>query len=93
MGRYVLWTLRFVASHLGLFCLPMSHKKAARLKRVKLSSRFLTGSDANWAVLPEKMKKIVARETWSHKLCKFDVYRKKSLKPHFDNTCLWGVGL
>ena len=24
-------TLRFAASHLGLFCLPMSHKKDARL--------------------------------------------------------------
>ena len=28
-------TPRFAASHLGLFCLPMSHKKDARLKRVK----------------------------------------------------------
>ena len=28
-------TPRFAASHLGLFCLPMSHKKNARLKWVK----------------------------------------------------------
>ena len=28
-------TPRSAASHLGLFCLPMSHKKNARLKRVK----------------------------------------------------------
>ena len=28
-------TSRFVASHLGLFCLPMSHKKDARLLMVK----------------------------------------------------------
>ena len=28
-------TLRFAASHLGLFCLPMSHKKDARLIWVK----------------------------------------------------------
>ena len=28
-------TPRSAASHLGLFCLPMSHKKDARLKRVK----------------------------------------------------------
>ena len=27
--------LRFAASHLGLFCLPMSHKKDARLIWVK----------------------------------------------------------
>ena len=26
------WTPRSAASHLGLFCLPMSHKKNARLK-------------------------------------------------------------
>ena len=25
------WTQRFAASHLGLFCLPMSHRKDARL--------------------------------------------------------------
>ena len=31
-------TLRFEASHLGLFCLPMSHKKDAKLKQVKTSS-------------------------------------------------------
>ena len=29
-------TPHFAASHLGLFCLPMSHKKDVRLKRVKL---------------------------------------------------------
>ena len=29
-------TLRFAASHLGLFCLPMSHKKDAMLMWVKL---------------------------------------------------------
>ena len=29
-------TPRFAASHLGLLCLPMSHKKDARLKWVKL---------------------------------------------------------
>ena len=29
-------TLRFAASHLGLFCLPMSHKKDARLIWVKI---------------------------------------------------------
>ena len=32
-------TPRSVASHPGLFCLPMSHKRDARLKRVKESSR------------------------------------------------------
>ena len=32
-------TLRFAASHLGLFCLPMSHKKDARLIWVKLLAR------------------------------------------------------
>ena len=25
------WTLRFAVSHFGLLCLPMSHKKDARL--------------------------------------------------------------
>ena len=29
-------TPRFAASHLGLFCLPMSHKKDARLIWIKL---------------------------------------------------------
>ena len=28
-------TLRSAASHLGLFCLPMSHKKDARLTQLK----------------------------------------------------------
>ena len=28
-------TPRFAASHLGLFCLPMSHEKEARLKWIK----------------------------------------------------------
>ena len=27
--------MKIAASHLGLFCLPMCHKKDARLKRVK----------------------------------------------------------
>ena len=31
-------TLRFAASHLGLFCLPMSNKKDARLIWVNLNS-------------------------------------------------------
>ena len=30
------WTSRFAASHLGLFCLPMSHKKETRQIWVKL---------------------------------------------------------
>ena len=30
-------TLRFVVSHLGLFCLPLSHKKDARLVWVKVT--------------------------------------------------------
>ena len=34
-------TTRFAASHLGLFCLPMSHKKDARLIRVNICSRVL----------------------------------------------------
>ena len=32
-------TPRFAASHLGLFCLLMSHKKDARLKRVNRRKR------------------------------------------------------
>ena len=39
-------TPRFAASHLGLFCLPMSHKKDARLKCVKL--RYII-ADNNYA--------------------------------------------
>ena len=31
-------TPRFAASHLGLFCLPMSHKKGARFIWVKLDA-------------------------------------------------------
>ena len=31
--------LRSAASHLGLYCLPMSHKKDARLIRVKIHVR------------------------------------------------------
>ena len=31
------WSLRFAASHLGLFCLPISHKKDARLIWVNMS--------------------------------------------------------
>ena len=35
------WTPHFAASHLGLFCLPMSHKKDVRLIWVKIDSSFL----------------------------------------------------
>ena len=38
---------RFAASHLGLFCLPMSHKKDARLIWVNMSWGFPTMSDTN----------------------------------------------
>ena len=34
-------TPRSAASHLGLFCLPMSHKRDARLKWVKIPSAFV----------------------------------------------------
>ena len=37
-------TPRFAASHLGLFCLPMSHKKDAMLIRVNLSSLFISNN-------------------------------------------------
>ena len=37
-------TLRSAASHLGLYCLPMSRKKDARLRRVKVSRRDMTVS-------------------------------------------------
>ena len=35
-------TLRSAVSHLGLFCLPMSHKRDARLKWVKVLVLFQT---------------------------------------------------
>ena len=34
----VIFTPHSAASHLGLFCLPISHKRDARLKRVKFNS-------------------------------------------------------
>ena len=34
-------TPRFAASHLGLFCLPMSHKKDDRLIWVKMNSIYM----------------------------------------------------
>ena len=37
-------TPRSAASHLELFCLPMSHKRDARLKRVNHDSSSLTDS-------------------------------------------------
>ena len=39
-------TLRFAAAHLGLFCLPMYHKKDVRLKWVKAASRVKLSLDA-----------------------------------------------
>ena len=35
------WMSRFAASHLGLFCLPMSHKQDARHKQVKKTIAYL----------------------------------------------------
>ena len=49
-------TQRFAVSHLGLFCLPMSHKKDARLIWVKhvlfwilIEDLFLKTKLANWS--------------------------------------------
>ena len=39
-------TPRFAASHLGLFCLPMSHKKDARL--IGLTLFILCSHSAHW---------------------------------------------
>ena len=36
-------TPRYAASHLGLFCLPMSHKRDARRKRVNNSKIIIVG--------------------------------------------------
>ena len=40
-------TPRFAASHLGLFCLPMSHKKDTRLICVNVMNAFV-GFDLSW---------------------------------------------
>ena len=54
-------TPRFAASHLGLFCLPMSHKKDERLKRVK----YLTEAFLSHNVLHLISLKLL----WRYKLC------------------------
>ena len=70
-------TPRSAASHLGLFCLPMSHKRDARLKLVKRRDAF-TRMCNRFSVNPMNINQIALISSSNVDLCLFVIPSKKS---------------